>query len=73
MSEESQIVRVLDAVDGMVCFTCADVLAATGLPRKHCSAYIGKLLRGGFVRETGRVVRNYDAGRPAKVYELVKI
>jgi len=70
---ETQIVRVLDAIQDMPIFSAADVESATDLPRKHAAAYITELKRRGEVRDTGRFVRNYEGSRPAKLFEMVRL
>lgn len=46
----TQIERVLRAIRRMDIFTAADVQSATGLPRKHCSAYLCELELRGLIR-----------------------
>jgi hypothetical protein len=75
MSEpaETQLLRVLDTIDEMDLFSAADVQSATGLPRKHCAAYISQLKREGFICDSGRFVQNYDDSRRAKLFKKCRI
>jgi DNA-binding IclR family transcriptional regulator len=70
---ETQLVRVLDAIQDLPEFSAADVQAETGLPRKHVAAYITELKRRKEVEDIGRVVFNYDRGRPAKLFRMVRL
>jgi DNA-binding IclR family transcriptional regulator len=72
-SAETQLLRVLDAIDEMDLFSAANVQSATGLPRKHCAAYISQLKREGFVGDSGRFVQNYDDSRRAKLFTKCRI
>ena len=62
-TSEKQLVRVLDAVKNGSA-TALEVSEATGLPFRHCSAYLVELARDGVIHKTGTAPNRRGDGFP---------